>query len=319
MDITSLHYFRELTKDFNMTKTAARLYISPQTLSNHIQRLEQYYGTPLFTRKPSLALTVAGEFVLSFAQTMENENTKLRDILSDIGQSERGLMRFGTSVSRGKYMMSRIVPQFYERYPKVKVEFVDSDTPKLEALVSEGRLDFAIALDSAKTVDLMRRKVFDDQVYLCVPEALLVEKYGKEAETVKRRSAGGAQMHDFMDLPFAVMANRLGSLMSDFFLMEGCAPNICFTGTRTYQPLALASAGIAACYGTHMCMMENMDTIAPQVNIFPLVNKDGKFIYQTLSFVWNKGRSLSCHAKYILELLEKEMDELKSAQLTKIV
>ena len=112
MDITSLHYFRELTKDFNMTKTAARLYISPQTLSNHIQRLEQYYGTPLFTRKPSLALTVAGEFVLSFAQTMENENTKLRDILSDIGQSERGLMRFGTSVSRGKYMMSRIVPQF---------------------------------------------------------------------------------------------------------------------------------------------------------------------------------------------------------------
>ena len=47
MDITSLHYFRELTKDFNMTKTAARLYISPQTLSNHIQRLEQYYGTPL--------------------------------------------------------------------------------------------------------------------------------------------------------------------------------------------------------------------------------------------------------------------------------
>ena len=99
MDITSLHYFRELTKDFNMTKTAARLYISPQTLSNHIQRLEQYYGTPLFSRKPALALTVAGEFVLSFAQEMEKENTKLRDILADIGQSGRGVMRFGATVS----------------------------------------------------------------------------------------------------------------------------------------------------------------------------------------------------------------------------
>ena len=45
MDLTSLYYFQELSKDLNMTKTAERLYISQQTLSNHIQRLEQYYGT----------------------------------------------------------------------------------------------------------------------------------------------------------------------------------------------------------------------------------------------------------------------------------
>ena len=47
MDLTSLYYFQELSKDLNMTKTAERLYISQQTLSNHIQRLEQYYGTKL--------------------------------------------------------------------------------------------------------------------------------------------------------------------------------------------------------------------------------------------------------------------------------
>ena len=57
MDLISLHYFQELSKDLNMTKTAERLYISQQTLSNHIQRLEQYYNAPLFYRKPSLSLT----------------------------------------------------------------------------------------------------------------------------------------------------------------------------------------------------------------------------------------------------------------------
>jgi len=67
MDLISLHYFQELSKDLNMTKTAERLYISQQTLSNHIQRLEQYYNAPLFYRKPSLSLTCAGEFVLGFA------------------------------------------------------------------------------------------------------------------------------------------------------------------------------------------------------------------------------------------------------------
>ena len=40
MDIESLYYFSELSKSLNMTHTANRLYISQQTLSNHIQRLE---------------------------------------------------------------------------------------------------------------------------------------------------------------------------------------------------------------------------------------------------------------------------------------
>ena len=31
MDLISLHYFQELSKDLNMTKTAERLYISQQT------------------------------------------------------------------------------------------------------------------------------------------------------------------------------------------------------------------------------------------------------------------------------------------------
>ena len=84
MDLISLHYFQELSKDLNMTKTAERLYISQQTLSNHIQRLEQYYNAPLFYRKPSLSLTCAGEFVLGFAQVMEKEERNLKDILSDI-------------------------------------------------------------------------------------------------------------------------------------------------------------------------------------------------------------------------------------------
>ena len=54
MELNSLYYFSELAKDLNMTRTAQRLYISQQTLSNHIARLEDYYGTRLFNRKPSL-------------------------------------------------------------------------------------------------------------------------------------------------------------------------------------------------------------------------------------------------------------------------
>ena len=55
MDITSLYYFSELAKDLHMTRTANRLFISQQTLSNHIQRLEEYYGVKLLYRKLPVA------------------------------------------------------------------------------------------------------------------------------------------------------------------------------------------------------------------------------------------------------------------------
>ena len=64
MNLTSLSYFVEVAKELNMTKTAHKLHISQQALSFHIQKVEDYYGVPLFERKPLLRLTYAGEICL---------------------------------------------------------------------------------------------------------------------------------------------------------------------------------------------------------------------------------------------------------------
>ena len=115
MDLTSLYYFSELAKDLHMTRTANRLFISQQTLSNHIQRLEDYYGTKLLHRKPALSLTTAGEFVLGFAEVIKKEEVNLKDILSDVAQQERGVLRFGASSLRLNTCLPAILPQFSAR------------------------------------------------------------------------------------------------------------------------------------------------------------------------------------------------------------
>ena len=51
MNLQSLYYFVELAKELHVTHTAQKLYISQQNLSQHIQKLEQYYGVTLFNRK----------------------------------------------------------------------------------------------------------------------------------------------------------------------------------------------------------------------------------------------------------------------------
>ena len=37
-------------------------------------------------------------------------------------------MRFGATVSRGKYLITHLLPKFYERYPKIQVQFFSHNT-----------------------------------------------------------------------------------------------------------------------------------------------------------------------------------------------
>ena len=61
MNITGLQYFLVTAEEMNFSRAAQRLFISQQSLSGSIQRLEKQYGVQLFERKPVLRLTEAGE------------------------------------------------------------------------------------------------------------------------------------------------------------------------------------------------------------------------------------------------------------------
>ncbi len=131
MELESLGYFKELTRDLNMTQTAKRLFLSQQTLSNHIARLEKWCGTPLFYRKPRLSLTSAGLSLLDFTNRVLNEEEDFRGVLSDIRDESRGLIRFGASFVRYNATLPAILPQFTQRYPQVSFHLTDDASAHL--------------------------------------------------------------------------------------------------------------------------------------------------------------------------------------------
>lgn len=319
MDLTSLYYFQELSKDLNMTKTASRLYISQQTLSNHIHRLEQHYGTPLFYRKPSLSLTCAGEFVLSFAQVVEKEEVNLRDILSDIEHQERGMLRVGASMARGTQFLPRILPDFYQRYPQVELRFTDGLSQKLEGMLSNGELDLAVVLSDEYRPDLVEHELCRDPIYLCVPENLLQQYYASEPiQALKEAAITGANIRDFARIPFAMMTNRLGQRLQECFLRERVTLTTPFTGPSTSQILPLCAKGVLACCCSHMSLMEAGNRLGSQVNIFPLLDQ-GKPMVQQLSLLRHKQRYLTHFSKYFMDLLFQTAARLEQVQLSRMV
>ena len=101
MDLISLYYFQELSKDLNMTKTAERLYISQQSLSNHISNMEKELDVKLFTRSPKLSLTYAGDLLVETATQILDLHSQFLAKVGDINRHYMGVLRVGISHTCG--------------------------------------------------------------------------------------------------------------------------------------------------------------------------------------------------------------------------
>ena len=61
INFLNLEYFLAAAEELNFTRAAKRLYISQQSLSNHISNMEKEFDVVLFNRTSPLTLTYAGQ------------------------------------------------------------------------------------------------------------------------------------------------------------------------------------------------------------------------------------------------------------------
>lgn len=316
MDITSLYYFAEVAKDLNITRTANRLYISQQTLSNHIQRLEEYFGAALLYRKPHLALTYAGEFVLSYANVVAKEETNLKDILSDIEHKERGVINLGGSTLRLN-MLPAILPRFSERYPNVELRLENTLSNNLEPLVSKGELDFAIVTQAKADNNLIQEHLISDEIYLCVADSLLYKHYGMEANEIKARSIRGAHLRDFAKLPFCIYNNYMGNQIQNAFDDEKVTPIAYLTTKHTQLSTNVGFTGIAAFFATRVNLAERRGETPAGMNIFPLMYREEQMKLDVF-LLRHKQRYMTHYAKYFVELLLDYYEQVEKERISRL-
>lgn len=68
MNFLNIKYFIAIAEEQNISAAARKLYVSQQSLSEHLKKLETEIGAPLFIRGNTITLTVAGECFLDGAK-----------------------------------------------------------------------------------------------------------------------------------------------------------------------------------------------------------------------------------------------------------
>ena len=109
INFLNLEYFLVAAEELNFTRAAKRLYISQQSLSNHISNLEKEFDVVLFNRTSPLTLTYAGQALKTRARELLDLRDETYKEISDIKDFSTGQLSIGVSHTRGRFILPEIL------------------------------------------------------------------------------------------------------------------------------------------------------------------------------------------------------------------
>lgn len=311
MNFLHLKYFLMVAEEKNITRAAERLFISQQSLSNHISNLEKELEVKLFTRSPKLSLTYAGELLVETATQILDLQSQYLSKVGDINRQYMGVLRVGISYTCGLTLLPEVLPRFRTEFPMVEFSLFEGNSAQLEDELAHGRVDLIICfqpimLESVEVIPLTH-----DRLIMVVPRCFTQEIFGEHADEMRSLYAQqGADINSFAQLPFILLkrGNRVRSIVDQYLNRCSFKPKIILETENTVTTLAMAKAdmGIVIC---PELFLRNLTVPSAQVNesnldLFPLPNHTANLVAG-----YRQDRYISHFAERFIEILQDVLRE----------
>ncbi len=310
MNLISLAYFVELAKELHFTNTAQKLYISQQNLSQHIQRLEQYYGVTLFHRKPKLALTYAGEQLYAAAIKILAEEHELENRLSSISENRAGNLKVGIPAYRAQACLPDILPPFYEKWPNITIDLVSESSNQMEEMLFSGELDLFIGIMYQNRPKLHITPILNDQIYLVCSDELLETYFPSTWKNIKQKFRQSVDLKKLEGIPFLLPSPlmKIRKTIDQCFQAAGMVPKIFLESQSTELFISLYPYD----YGIFFCTQMRLPMLFsrfPDANVFPLAM--GKSLIQhRLVLAYHEDRFLPEYAHDFIHYTEDVFSQI---------
>ena len=167
LNLRHLRALHAVAAEGSFSAAAEKLGVVPSALSELIRQLETTIGAPLFdrrTRPPSI--TPLGEnFLLDTEPLLDGMDRAVSRLRQSAGL-EDGTLLLGASPSAISEILVPILQDFLHIRPGLRCTLHDDIAETLARMVSDGRLDLAIAGRAQHSPDLRQRYILRDPVGL---------------------------------------------------------------------------------------------------------------------------------------------------------
>ncbi len=250
MNFSSMEYFNILAQELNFTRAAERLHITQQSLSAHIAGMEKELGCQLFVRHIPLELTYAGEVMLRYAADFQKDHENLLREFSDISQNQKGILRVGTSTTRGQILLPETIILFQKKHPNIQVDMMEASNDKLLQELLKGTIDIGIADFPKSQSGIVLQDFYYEEVILLMEKEFFTLTFGKDSEKCRQQFARG-DFSALKDCPLVLggrgtVDGRIGlEVMKQYGIDK---PITLATSNNSVILLKLALQGLGGCF-----------------------------------------------------------------------
>lgn len=230
MSIRSLSYFLTAAEEMNFTTAAQKLYITQQTLSSHIQRLEAEYGVTLFNRRPRLSLTPEGERMVRYANRIVRMERIMSSEFADISQKANGVLMLGSSRIRAKYYFPLLWQAYQNYFPNIEIRLTEGNSVLLEKIALEHKVDMCIGVNIPAQPRLHTDALTSESLYFVITKGLFEQHFGPGSEIVQKKFSEGMSFSDIIGIPLLLLPpnNRLRRIVDQEFEAVDVIPRAVF-------------------------------------------------------------------------------------------
>lgn len=162
-----------LTNGLNISRAADQHFVVQSAVSRQLSLLEDELGLPLFERKGKrlVKATALSEAIVEQVGTIELAMENIRAVADDFRDGRQGEIRIATTHMQAKYFLPPVLNAFRQRYPKVKVNFLQGNPGQLVRMLHDGEADIAVCTEElANDEALTTHHCYDWNHALIVPK-----------------------------------------------------------------------------------------------------------------------------------------------------
>lgn len=302
MNFRTLEYFTLVAEEGSIRQAAKKLYISEQSLSEAVRRLEEEVGTPLLLRSRPCQLTPSGRiFLLHAREILRQKTLMLEEIEQVLHPLEEGKVLITIGPMGVPVFLPELIALFHKRYPAYEAEIRIKTDDKLDSFSPE-ELCF---LPVKEREDLKRIVLIRDRMLLVVSSDLLEKTFGNRLSGLLKQLE---ERHDILclqELPFIDWKLDQANSFIDALRrldQKGFSPKVISCSKNVESNLEFCLQGLGA-----LLIMENMldylltkrsPTDAAKLCRFPMEEESSSF----LSLSYLKGKNLSPAEKAFIDL-----------------
>ncbi|MEJ2137521.1 MAG: selenium metabolism-associated LysR family transcriptional regulator [Desulfofustis sp.] len=298
-----LQVFHTVALLLSFTKAAESLHMTQPAVTFQVRQLEEYFNTRLFDRTHNrISLTDVGKKVFTYSEQILGLYREMDNDIRSLTGEIIGVLVIGASTTVAEYMLPRLLGEFQELYPEVKLRLRVSNSLGVVHMVENNDIDIGLVESPVGNKSLVVEDCWQDNLVVIVaPGHPLADKDSVHVSELK-------------DYPFVSREEGSGTrcVLSDYLEENGMSMAELNLSMEFGSPEAIKNAvesglGISVVSETTLAKELQLNTLR-SVKIDPPLHRPFSLVHQRQKFRIRAMQEFLNFAHERCDILEKEKE-----------